>query len=154
MLRRLQQFFASQIEPRVRGDEASSQHAVRLATAALLIEVTRADYHIDGAEQAAVAAAVRDLFELSEQETAELIAIAEEEAQQSVSLFQFTELVDKQFSAEQKIQIIEMMWRVAYADRRKDHHEEHLVRKVADLLHVSHSAFVRARHVVESEQHT
>lgn len=152
VLRRIQQFFANQIEERVRGDEASAQHALRLATAALLIEVTRADYHVDSHEQGAVTTAVRELFALSEQETAELIALAQEEAKQSVSLFQFTELVDKHFSAEQKARVIEMMWRVAYADRRKDHHEEHLVRKVADLLHVSHSAFVRARHVVEAEQ--
>lgn len=152
VLRRIQQFFASQIEARVQGDEASAQHALRLATAALLIEVTRADYHVDSHEQGAVMTAVRELFALGEQETAELIALAQEEAKQSVSLFQFTELVDKHFSAEQKAQIIEMMWRVAYADRRKDHHEEHLVRKVADLLHVSHSAFVRARHIVETEQ--
>lgn len=133
-------------------DPERAQRALRLATAALLIEVTRADYHVDGAEQEVVASAVRELFGLSVQETDELIALAEEEAKLSVSLFQFTELVDKQFSAEQKIQIIEMMWRVSYADRRKDMHEEHLIRKVADLLHVSHSAFVRARHVVELEQ--
>lgn len=151
MIKRIQQFFANQIQPRV-ADERSSEQALRLATAALLIEVTRADYSVDRAEQQAVVAAVRRLFELDENQTDELIALAEEEAKQAVSLFQFTELVDKQFSPEQKVRVVEMMWRVAYADSSKHHHEEHLVRKVADLLHVPHSAFIRARHLVEEER--
>lgn len=152
MLKRIQQFFASQIQAGVSADPVSAQHALRLATAALLIEVTRADYQFDQGEQEAVMTALRDLFGLSKQETDELVALAEEEAKRSVSLFQFTELVDKQFSAEQKAQIVELMWRVSYADRHKDMHEEHVIRKVADLLHVPHSAFVRARHRVEQEQ--
>lgn len=151
MIKRIQQFFNDQIKTRADADAQSSQTALQLATAALLIEVTHADFKVDRAERQAVARAVRGFFNLSEQETAELIDLAEEEAAQSVSLFQFTEMVDKQFSAEQKIQIVEMMWRVAFADRHKDSHEEHLVRKVADLLHVPHSAFVRTRHMVESE---
>ncbi len=151
MLKRIQDFFSSQIQTRAGSGAQASQQALQLATAALLIEVTYADFKVEASERRAVARAVRGFFNLSEQETAELIALAEEEAKQSVSLFQFTELVDKQFSAGEKIQIVELMWRVAYADRDNEMHEEHLVRKVADLLHVPHSAFVRTRHVVETE---
>ena len=96
-------------------------------------------------------AAVQDLLGLTVQEPDELIALAEQAARQSVSLFQFTELVDRQFTAEQKVREVEMMWSVAYADRHKDKYEEHVVRKVAELLHVPHSAFIRARQVVEQE---
>jgi len=151
VIRRLQQFFAEQIQQRAATDAAGSERALHLATAALLIEVTRADYQVELSEQKAVVAAVQDLFGLTVQETDELIALAEQEARQSVSLFQFTELVDRQFTAEQKVRVVEMMWRVAYADRHKDKYEEHVVRKVAELLHVPHSAFIRARHVVEQE---
>lgn len=151
MIKRIQDFFNSQIQARTGDGPRESQHSLHLATAALLIEVTRADFAVDALEQQAVTRAVQSLFGLSRQETDELIALAEEEAKQSVSLYQFTELVDKQFSAEQKIQIVEMMWRVAFADRDNDMHEEHLVSKVADLLHVPRAAYLRARHVVESE---
>ena len=94
---------------------------------------------------------MQDLFGLSRQETDELVSMAEEEVDGSVSLFQFTQLVDKEFSQQQKAAVIEMMWRVAFADLNKDHHEEYLVRKVADLLHVPHSTFIRTRHIVEAE---
>ncbi|MEK7321798.1 MAG: TerB family tellurite resistance protein [Pseudomonadota bacterium] len=151
MIKRIQQFFNTQIQARTGSGPQDSQQALQLATAALLIEVSRADFAVDDAEQQAVARAVQNLFGLSRQQTDELIALAEEEAKQSVSLYQFTELVDKQFPAEQKIQIVEMMWRVVFADRDNDMHEEHLVSKVADLLHVPRAAYLRARHVAEGE---
>lgn len=150
MIQRIQRFFAERIQTRSSGNEGNQQ-SLRLATAALLIEVTRADFHVDAAERRAVIDAVQRFFKLSREQTDELVAMAEQEVNGSVSLFQFTQLVDREFSPEQKIQVIEMMWRVTYADLDKDKHEEHLVRKVADLLHVPHSAFIRARHKVEAE---
>jgi uncharacterized tellurite resistance protein B-like protein len=151
MIRRIQRFFTDHIQSRVHEGQKSDEQALRLATAALLIEVTRADFHVEQSERRAVVSAVQGLFGLSRQETDELVAMAEEEVDDSVSLFQFTQLVDKEFSQQQKAEVIEMMWRVAFADLNKDHYEEYLVRKVADLLHVPHSTFIRARHTVEAE---
>jgi len=151
MIRRIQQFFTDRIQSRIQGGHQSNEQALRLATAALLIEVTRADFHVEQSERRAVESAVRHLFGLSRQETDELVAMAEEEVDGAVSLFQFTQLVDQEFSQQQKAEIIEMMWRVAFADLDKDKHEEYLVRKVADLLHVPHSTFTRTRHKVEME---
>jgi uncharacterized tellurite resistance protein B-like protein len=150
VIHRIQKFFNERIQSGVKDDRQQGGQAVRLATAALLIEVTRADYRVDPAERRAVVAAVEGMFGLSREETDELVALAEEEVDQSVSLYQFTRLVDREFSQEQKRQVIEMMWRVAFADSNKDHNEEYLVRKVADLLHVPHTAFIRARHDVEA----
>ncbi len=151
MIRRIQQFFNERIQSRAHADRQGGEQAVRLATVALLVEVTRADYHVEQSERRAVVDGVRDLFGLSHQETDELVALAEEEVDGAVSLYQFTQLVDREFSQEQKAQVIEMMWRVAFADLNKDHHEEYLVRKVADLLHVPHTTFIRTRHNVEME---
>ena len=151
MIRRIQRFFTDKIQSRVQSGQQNNEQALQLATAALLIEVTRADFHVVQSERRAVISAVQSLFGLSRQETDELVALAEEEVDGSVSLFQFTQLVDQEFSLEQKAAVIEMMWRVAFADLDKDKHEEYLVRKVADLLHVPHSTFIRTRHNVETE---
>ena len=151
MIRRIQQFFAERIQSQVKAGQQSGEQAVRLATAALLIEVTRADFHVEQSERRAVISAVKQLFGLSHEETDDLVALAEEEVDSSVSLFQFTQLVDREFSQEQKATVIEMMWRVAFADLDKDHNEEYLVRKVADLLHVPHSTFIWTRHKVKRE---
>ena len=151
MIRRIQRFFTDRIQSRVNAGQQDNELAVRLATAALLIEVTRADFHVDQAERRVVVDAVQHMFGLNRQETDELVALAEEEVDGATSLFQFTQLVDREFSQEQKARVVEMMWRVAFADHNKDHHEEYLVRKVADLLHVPHAIFVRTRHDVERE---
>jgi uncharacterized tellurite resistance protein B-like protein len=151
VIRRIQQFFTDRIQSRVNAGQQGGEQAVRLATAALLIEVTRADHHVEQSERRAVVSAIQDLFGLSRSETDELVALAEEEVDGATSLFQFTQLVDREFSQEQKAQVIEMMWRVAFADLNKDHNEEYLVRKVADLLHVPHSMFIRTRLIVETE---
>ncbi|MDX1250954.1 MAG: TerB family tellurite resistance protein [Gammaproteobacteria bacterium] len=150
MLRAIRQFFEDNIQS-VAGKATDPEQALRLATAALLVEVTRADHEVDERERSAVAESVRHIFDLDPQQTQELVRLAEQEAKQATSLFQFTSLIDKHFSVEQKKRVLEMLWRVAYADAHKDKHEEHLVRKVADLLHLSEVDFAYTRHKVEEE---
>lgn len=142
MIRKIGRFFQERIQL---SDDGGHEERVRLATAALLIEMTRADFSVTESERAAVDRLLREHFGLDEAETRELVELADLEVKTSASLFQFTHLIDKHFALEQKIAIVELMWRVAYSDQGKDHHEEHLVRKVAELLHVPHSAFIRAR---------
>lgn len=152
MIRSIQRFFDTRIRGRLGEEDRESQmRGLQVAAAALLIEVTRADYQVLDAEREAVLKAVRDLFALDAQETEELVALAEEEVRRAVSLYEFTRLINQNFSQEQKQKIIELLWRIAFADDEKDKYEEYLVRKVADLLHVPHREFVRARHRVETE---
>ncbi len=152
MIKAISQFFNGQIrEPAMKGRGPESDHALQLATAALLIEITRADFHVEDSERVAVDEAIIDLFGLSEAEARELARLAELEVKESASLFEFTSLVDRHFSQEQKIQVVEMLWRVVFADGSKDKYEEYTVRKITDLLHVSHRDFIKARHRVESD---
>lgn len=125
---------------------AEQEHAYQLASAALLIEMSRADHEVKGIERDAVARAVRRAFELDESETDELITLAEREADHATSLYEFTRLINRHFDDEQKQHFVELLWHVALADGEIDKYEEHLVRKVADLIHVPHLAYIRAKH--------
>jgi uncharacterized tellurite resistance protein B-like protein len=127
---------------------AEQEHAYRLAGAALLIEMTRADHDVKGIERDAVAKAVRRAFELDASETDELVTLAEREADSATSLYEFTRLINDNFDDAQKEHFVELLWQVALADGEIDKYEEHLVRKVADLIHVPHSAYIRAKHQV------
>jgi len=148
----MQQFFSTRIQSVMEvDDKATSEHAIQLATAALLIEMTHADFHITEDEKNAVKQALQKAFELSEVETKELISLAEQGVREASSLYQFTDLIDKNFTMEQKKHVVEMLWRVAFSDQHKDMHEEYLVRKIADLIHVSHKDFIQTRHIVEAE---
>lgn len=144
MLRTIQEFFDNRIGAAFTAPE-STQRALQLATAALLVEISRADHEIKAEERRVISDAVRKTFDLSEQDTEAIVAFAEEEAQTATSTHQFTNLIDKHFSLEQKIQITELLWRVAFADANKDRHEEHLIRRISDLLHVPHREFIEAK---------
>lgn len=144
MFQAIQEFFEKRIRS-TSGEPDSIERALQLATAALLVEVSRADHEIKDGERRVISEAVRRTFNLSEHDTDLLIHLAEEEAQTATSTHQFTHLIDKHFPIEQKVHIVELLWRVAFADADKDKHEEHLIRRIADLLHVPHREFIDAK---------
>lgn len=148
MLSRIKQFFETTIRPESQSEDSRThEHGLRLATAALLLEIGRADTEVRDEERAATESAIQRVFDLGEKETRELVALAQEEVEQSTDLYQFTRLVDAEFSAADKKHIVELMWRVSMADGHIDKYEEHLVRRIADLLHVSHADFMHAKHL-------
>jgi len=150
VLKAIRQFFEHQILVETQSqDSATSEHGQRLATAALLIEMSRADFKVSEQEYEAVIQAVRRVFGLDPSQTQELVALAEKEADQATSLYQFTALINDCFSPAQKAHVVELLWEVAYADGRLDKYEEHLVRKIADLIHVPHREFIQAKHRVQ-----
>ena len=135
------------LERRLGSDNESDrkEHGVELATAALFAEMMRIDGETSAEERAAAHDAIVDRLGLSPAEAAELLEAAHEEARTATDYFQFTSLLNRHFTQEQKIAVIERMWRVAYADARLDDHELHLIRRIADLLHVPHPDFIAAK---------
>lgn len=152
MLKNLRRFFDQNIQSISGGQHsAPPERALQLATASLLIEVSRADFNVDAKEKRAIVGAVQQMFSLSEQETHEIVELAESEIEDATCLFEFTRLVNDHFDYDQKLKIVEMMWRVSYVDLDKDKYEEHLIRKISELIYVSHHDFVRMRHLVEEQ---
>jgi len=128
------------------GPQAPEDDRLSVAAAALLYEVAYADAGVAAAEWEALERAVRELFGLTKEQTDTLLRQAEQESKESVGLFAFTSLVNDAFAPADKARLVELMWRVAYADRQLHKYEEHLVRRAADLLYVSHTDFIRAKH--------
>ena len=121
------------------------EHGVRLATAALLVEMVRADAQTLWEEATALHGLLGRHFKLAPEEVRGLIAAAEREADAAVSLHGYTKLMNDSLDAAEKAQVLELMWRVALADRKLDRYEEHLVRKVADLLYLPNTELVRTK---------
>jgi uncharacterized tellurite resistance protein B-like protein len=124
---------------------ADRERALRVAAAALLFEVARADSEVRDEERTVMRAAIQGTFGFTRPEADELIELAEQESRSAVSLYEFTSLVDQGFSAEQKKRVVELLWLVCFADAEKHAFEEHLVRKIAGLLHVPHPDFIDAK---------
>jgi uncharacterized tellurite resistance protein B-like protein len=118
---------------------------LNLAVAALLVEVLRADYDVAGGERQQVVRSIAKLLGLGDAESAALMDLAERQIDQSHDLFQFTSMINQAYSDAEKQRLVEHLWRVARADETIHKYEEHLIRRIADLLHVSHSSFIAAK---------
>ena len=130
---------------------ADIEHALRVATAVLLVEVARADFIIVPSEKLRLRELLEQQFNLSAQELDALLEEAEADADRMVSIQHVTRLLNEHYDHAMKRRVVEMMWQLVYADGEKDHYEEHLIRQVADLLYVSHGEFIQARHKAEAE---
>lgn len=146
MLKALTEFFQGRVRSSVEAESPEErERALRLATAALLFEVVRADGQVKDEERSVMRTAIQSTFDLPAAEVEGLVRLAEEASREAVSLYEFTRLVDEGFSPDQKKRIVELLWLVAFADAQKDPLEEHLVRKIAGLLHVPHPDFIDAK---------
>lgn len=139
MLEAVTQFFEKRL------CAATPERQLQLATAALFIEMARADFEIKPDEQKAVSRAVERALDLSPEETTEIVRLAAEEVEASTSLHEFTRLIDENFSKEQKKRVVKLLWQVAFSDAELQGHEEYLVRKIADRLHLEKADFLVAK---------
>jgi uncharacterized tellurite resistance protein B-like protein len=144
MIDALRRLFNREV-PEAADSPAERDHDLRLATAALLFEVVRADGQVDDDEVVVMRAAIRGTFDLPSDEIDEVVRLAQDASTRAISLYEFTQVVDTAFSADEKKRIVELLWLVAFADARKDPLEEHMIRKVAGLLHVAHPDFIDAK---------
>jgi uncharacterized tellurite resistance protein B-like protein len=125
------------------------EHALRVATAVLLVEIARADFVVEPVERQRLRQLLEQEFELTEIELDALLEEAEADADQLVSIQHTTRLLNEHYDHAMKRRVVEMMWRLVYADGEKSHYEEHLIRQIADLLYLSQNEFIQARHNAE-----
>jgi uncharacterized tellurite resistance protein B-like protein len=134
-------------------DEHIKGRRARLSAAALLVEVVNADGKFTSDERGALFASVQSQFSLADDEARDLLALAEQQTRQATDLHEFTTSINTHFKLEQKLALIQELWRVAYADKILHLHEERVVRKVGDLLHVSHSSVLFAKQQAQTASH-
>lgn len=151
MLQSIKNFIDAVLSPVASADSSTAEHALQLATAVMLVEVMRADASFEPSERVAVLAALRERFALSEREAAELTERAITTARDATDLYAYTSRINEQADMTQKVQMVEHLWRVAYADGHLSDHERHVLWRIADLLHVPQGAYVHARMRIQKE---
>jgi len=146
MFNEIHKFIQSQLDPLAKDERApASDDQIKLATAALMYEVAGADNSLDEREQRTIVQALASAFDISQQDSEKLTELAQAQASDAVSLHAFTSVITKEWPYEERSRVIEMMWDVALADGRLDDHEQHLMRKLASLLYIPHSAYIAAK---------
>jgi len=132
-------------DTRFSGDE------LKAAAVVLLVEVMMADHRVEEGEKQQLLESTMGLLQTSREESMEIIERALSRHDKLVSLYDLTRVINLHFDQNRKLELIAHMWRMAYSDRQWDKYEEHLIRKVAELLYISHKDFIHARVQVEKQ---
>ena len=120
-------------------------HDIRVATCALLIEMSNIDGEFSESEKESIISVLKKDYDLTDENAIALIEASNEELKGSIDLWQFTNLINQNYSMEEKLQIIETVWRIAYTDGKLDKHEDYLVHKLAKLLRLTHKQLIEAK---------
>ena len=133
-----------------KSDEATSDnnldiHQLQLATCILLIEVSKSDDDYDKAEQEKIISLIKDKFSLTDDEIEEVFSVSNNHHNKMISLFEWTDIINKECSYDQKLIIIGFMWDIAFIDSKIDKYEDYTIRKVCDLIYVKHKDFINLK---------
>jgi uncharacterized tellurite resistance protein B-like protein len=128
----------------------TESHKPELAAAALLVEIMNADHDVSPTESGSIKNILLDTLLINADVADELLATAKKEVHEATDLFQFTGVINTSYSYEEKVSLIESLWKVAYSDKQLDKYEEHMVRRIADLLYVSHSDFMQTKNRIKA----
>ena len=121
------------------------------ACISLMIEVSIADQFIEESEIESLKKTLSEKFNIEQSEISSLIAKGKETQEESTSLYEFTRIINDDFSFEEKYDLIKSMWQIAFADGNIDKYEEYVIRKVSDLIYISHEDFIKAKMEVKNE---
>lgn len=150
MLNKLSRFIERHLQPAGGASPTLSDHQKQLAVAALLVEVAMADHQFSDAELQNISAILKRKFTLSSEELDELVNLAKHETNHATSLHQFTQLINQYCNQDEKFNLVKSMWEMAYADGDLNKYEDYIIRKVADLIYVPHTEFIRAKSLVKA----
>lgn len=132
-------------------EEKAEGHNPQLAAAALLVEIMNADDELSEQESEAIKTILFDTLFITAEVAEELLATAKQQVHEANDLFQFTEVINKNYSYEEKVHLVESLWKVAYSDKQLDKYEEHMIRRIADLIYVSHGDFMQTKSRVKQK---
>ena len=129
----------------VENQEEKEKNIINNACAALLIETALADKVFNAEEIDSMKRTLREVYEIDEKDLDELISESEKKVSESTSLYEYTRLINDLCDYQDKLKLINNLWAIAFADKHLDKYEEYLIRKISDLLHVSHSDFIQQK---------
>ncbi|MBG73164.1 MAG: hypothetical protein CMQ50_09775 [Gammaproteobacteria bacterium] len=131
-------------------DVETESTTVPLAAAMLLLEVAWADHELEDRELEQVKVALESMYEIDQDQGSEIVDRARADHEKSTGVFPFTRLLNERLDRSERKALLVHLWRVANFEGDKEHYEEHVIRKITDLLYLNHSDFIAAKREVQS----
>jgi uncharacterized tellurite resistance protein B-like protein len=145
MIDRLKRFFEKRTEAVGQKEGLDPGHDIRVAVCALFVEIGRIDERFTREELDLVLSILKEKYGLSEAHADDLLEEATRELDESIDLWQFARRINTNYSNSEKMEIVEMMWRVVFVDGKMDDHEHYIMNKLKNLLRISHKDLIDAK---------
>lgn len=145
MLGLLKQYFSPLTLTSEEQSQDDLEKKLKVAACVLILEIAKSDYEFSAQEKEAVRDILKNNLGVAEEEIDEILNIAEKERNENIDLWEYTRLINQNYSFEAKKKLVEMFWKIIYADGILDQYEDHLVHKLTDLLHLSHQDLIEAK---------
>ena len=142
MLKSIQNIFKRKENESAVDSKKSEQE---LAYASLLIEVINSDNKFDDRERDKLLEILSSKLGINKEELDNFTELAQKKSEDSTSLYEFTREINDQYEYEEKVSLITDLWGIAYSDGKLDKYEDYVIRKIADLIYVSHADFIKSK---------
>lgn len=145
MIDLVKKFFSKNTVDSVGDKNKEKSHDIRIATCALLLEMSNIDGEFSGLEREDIISVLKKDYHLPNEDAVSLMEATKKELEGSIDLWRFTNLINQNYSLEEKIRVIETVWKIAFTDGKLDKHEDYLLHKLAKLLRLSHKQLIEAK---------
>jgi len=145
MLESIKKYFVENMDTSGQESRVPSDRSVSIACCALLLEMAHADSQFSQSERDKIISILQSNFHMTKNDANELLNLSELEREESLDLWQFTNLINQTYSHEEKVKVAETLWQVIYTDGKVDKHEEYLMRKLTFLLEIDHEDMIAAK---------
>lgn len=155
MFDQLRKIFSGDASPQVKvgnKEENSEKKKLQIATCAIFLEMATSDDNFTDEEQSEIVSIMQRTFDLEKEYADELVELAKSRLVQSISIYEFTGIINNNFSPEEKFELMKNLWRLIYTDRRLDRYEDQLVKKIGTMLHLEHKDVIAAKLIVKEEK--
>ena len=154
MFEQLRKIFGSEnsIEPKVSKEAISEKKKLQIATCAIFIEMAKSDDNCTDDERNEIVSIMQKTFELEKEYADELIELAKSRLVQSISIYEFTGIINDNFSPDEKFELMKNLWRLIYNDKKLDKYEDQLVKRLGTMLHLEHKDVIAAKLMVKEEK--
>lgn len=145
MIAKIERFVKQFFDEQISEPDNIDEHALMIATAVLFLEIAYADFTIKPDEEKHMQDTLSTFFNIPDNEVVELIEVAKEKRLKRQDIWLFSNLINEKFERSQKMWILEHLWKLIYADGVVDKYEDHLIRKIATLVGLSHQEMIQAK---------